>query len=35
VNTIRNLEEICKGAIDQLEKAWAHLREVEMIAGEI
>lgn len=35
MNTIRNSEELCKGAIDQLEKARARLREVEMIAGEI
>jgi hypothetical protein len=35
LNTIRNSEELCKGAIDQLEKAQACLREVEMIAGKI
>jgi F-type H+-transporting ATPase subunit b len=35
LNTIRNSEELCKGAIDQLEKSRARLREVEMIAGEI
>nr|YP_010184922.1 ATP synthase CF0 B subunit [Pseudotsuga brevifolia]YP_010204442.1 CF0 subunit I [Pseudotsuga sinensis]AXQ02066.1 ATP synthase CF0 B subunit [Pseudotsuga menziesii var. glauca]AXQ02139.1 ATP synthase CF0 B subunit [Pseudotsuga macrocarpa]BDI62971.1 ATP synthase CF0 B chain [Pseudotsuga sinensis var. wilsoniana]QVH34601.1 ATP synthase CF0 B subunit [Pseudotsuga brevifolia]UAV84867.1 CF0 subunit I [Pseudotsuga sinensis] len=35
LNTIQNSEELCKGAIDQLEKARARLREVEMIAGEI
>jgi hypothetical protein len=35
LNTIWNSEELCKGAINQLEKARAHLREVEMIAGEI
>nr|AET46652.1 ATP synthase CF0 B subunit [Pinus pinceana]AET47370.1 ATP synthase CF0 B subunit [Pinus maximartinezii] len=34
-NTIRNSEELCKGAIDQLEKARARLREVEMIGDEI
>nr|YP_009249733.1 ATP synthase cf0 b subunit [Pinus sibirica]ALO20470.1 ATP synthase cf0 b subunit [Pinus sibirica]QFS20681.1 ATP synthase CF0 subunit I [Pinus cembra] len=35
LNTIRNSEELCKGAIDQLEKARARLREVEMIGDEI
>lgn len=35
MNTIRNSEELCKGAIDQLEKARACLRNVEMIADEI
>lgn len=35
MNTIRNSEELCKGAIDQLEKARARLREVEMIGDKI
>nr|YP_009388238.1 ATP synthase CF0 subunit I [Pinus sylvestris]ALK01223.1 ATP synthase CF0 subunit I [Pinus sylvestris] len=35
LETIRNSEELCKGAIDQLEKARACLRNVEMIADEI
>nr|YP_009113670.1 ATP synthase CF0 B chain [Ceratozamia hildae]AFM54198.1 AtpF [Ceratozamia hildae]AFR13848.1 ATP synthase CF0 B chain [Ceratozamia hildae]BAR93447.1 ATP synthase CF0 B chain [Ceratozamia hildae] len=35
LSTIRDSEELCKGAIDQLEKARARLREVEMRANEI
>lgn len=35
MNTIRNSEELCKGATDQLEKARTRLREVERRAGEI
>lgn len=35
MSTIRDSEELCKGAIDQLEKARARLREVEMRANEI
>jgi hypothetical protein len=35
LKSIRNSEELCRGAIDQLEKSQARLREVEMIVGEI
>ena len=35
METIQNSEELCKGAINQLEKARVRLREVEMIADEI
>nr|YP_009473767.1 ATP synthase CF0 B subunit [Nothotsuga longibracteata] len=35
LDTIQNSEELCKGAIDQLEKARVRLREVKMIADEI
>nr|YP_010181156.1 ATP synthase CF0 subunit I [Primula stenocalyx]QVD40848.1 ATP synthase CF0 subunit I [Primula stenocalyx] len=34
LNTIRNSEELCGGAIEQLEKAQARLRKVEMEADE-
>nr|YP_010636011.1 ATP synthase CF0 subunit I [Boeica ferruginea]WBQ48480.1 ATP synthase CF0 subunit I [Boeica ferruginea] len=34
LNTIRNSEELRKGAVEQLEKAGAHLRKVEMEADE-
>nr|YP_010046026.1 ATP synthase CF0 subunit I [Primula homogama]QPG86091.1 ATP synthase CF0 subunit I [Primula homogama] len=34
LNTIRNSEELCGGAIEQLEKARARLRKVEMEADE-
>nr|QWW91935.1 ATP synthase CF0 subunit I [Keteleeria fortunei var. cyclolepis] len=35
LSTIQNSEELCKVAIDQLEKARVRLREVERIADEI
>nr|YP_009511996.1 ATP synthase CF0 subunitI [Araucaria angustifolia]AXI97923.1 ATP synthase CF0 subunitI [Araucaria angustifolia] len=35
LSTIRNSEELCKGAANQLEQARARLREVEKRAGEI
>ncbi|XP_052621977.1 ATP synthase subunit b, chloroplastic-like [Lactuca sativa] len=34
LNTIRNSEELCEGAIKQLEKARAHLRKVEIKADQ-
>lgn len=35
MSTIQNSEELCKVAIDQLDKARVRLREVERIANEI
>ncbi|XP_052625531.1 ATP synthase subunit b, chloroplastic-like [Lactuca sativa] len=34
LNTIRNSEELREGAIEQLEKAWARLRKVEIEADQ-